>query len=477
MRVCYRALFLLITISLVLLLTACMAPLPETPAQLTYPALNFTFPDVKTRAMDNGVQLYLKQDDELPLVQVTALIGSGTIGVSRDLTGFGGVFSETLRTGGTTAYPPGQLEERLDALAANLSAGAGALTCKLHLSVRAEDLKEGLSILSELLRRPTFDPDSLELARLKSLEQVRRQNDLPRSVAQRLLRASLYPDHPLGDSPTQKSLSRITRDQLEDFHQRHFAPNNLMLAISGDFEQDALLRMLQELLGDWASHETAAQSLPPVQLPTAGEIQVVDKELAQTTVLLGDIGLTKDNPDMYAVRVMNYILGGGGFNSRLMQEIRSNRGLAYSVYSYFQIGRRLPGLFVASTETQNASVGQALTLMRQIMQDLREQPVAVEELHLAKESLINSFVFGFEDSHAVVKQQMRLDLFDYPENYLQEYRDRIAAVTVADVQRVAQKYLQPERQQIILVGAAADFSAELPSFGLPVRQVTVEQAP
>ncbi len=472
-----RTLFLLAGGCLVLLLSACASSLSETPAQLTYPPLDFTFPEVETRTLENGVQLYLKQDDELPLVQVTALLGSGTIGVSRDLTGFGGVFSETLRTGGTAAYSPDRLEERLDALAANLSAGAGALTCQLNLSVRAEDLQEGLAILVELLRRPSFDPDSLELARLKSLENVRRQNDLPRSVAQRLLRASLYPDHPLGDSPTQESLSRITQDQLVDFHQQHFAPNNLMLAISGDFENDALLDMLQELLGEWTPHETAVQPLPPVQASTAGAIQVVDKELSQTTILLGDLGLTKDNPDMYAVRVMNYILGGGGFNSRLMQEIRSNRGLAYSVYSYFQIGRKLPGTFVASTETQNASVGEVLALMRQIIQDLREQPVSEAELRLAKDSLINSFVFGFDDSHAVTTQKMRLDLFDYPADYLQRYRDHIAAVTVADVLRVAQKYLQPKRQQIILVGTAEEFSAELVDFGLPVRQVTVEPTP
>mgnify|MGYP001213528785 FL=1 len=477
MRSCYRTFFLLIGVSLSLLLTACMSSLPMTPEQLAYRPLDFSFPEVETRALDNGIQLYLKQDDELPLVQVTALIGSGTIGVSRDLTGFGGVFSETLRTGGTAAYLPDHLEERLEALAANLSAGAGALTCELNLSVRTEDLQEGLTILAELLRHPTFDPNSLELARLKSLEDVRRQNDLPRSVAQRLLKARLYPEHPLGDSPTQESLLRITRNQLIEFHHQHFAPNNLMLAISGDFENDALLGMLENLLGDWAPREASELQLPPVQAPAAGEIQVVDKKLAQTTVLIGDLGLTKDNPDMYAVRVMNYILGGGGFNSRLMQEVRSNRGLAYSVYSYFQFGRRLPGTFVASTETQNASVGQVLMLMRQIMQDLREQPVPEAELRLARESLINSFVFGFEDSHAVASQKMRLDLFDYPEDYLQSYRDRIAAVTIADVQRVAQKYLQPERQQVVLVGSAAEFSDKLVDFGLPVRLVSVEQAP
>ena len=198
--------------------------------------------------------------------------------------------------------------------------------------------------------------------------------------------------------------------------------------------------------------------------------------MSQTTIRIGDVGLTKDNPDQYAVRVMNFILGGGGFNSRLMQEVRSNRGLAYSVYSYFQIGRRLPGPFIAGTETRNASVPQVLGLMRNIMDHLRDNPVSEEELRIARESLVNSFVFGFDDSHAVVSQQMRLDFFGYPDDYLQGYRARIAAVTAADVQRVAKRYLHPERQQIVLVGDAEVFVEDLQSFGLHIEMVSVDGA-
>ena len=206
-------------------------------------------------------------------------------------------------------------------------------------------------------------------------------------------------------------------------------------------------------------------------------MQVAAKDLPQTTIVIGDVGLTKDNPDQYAVRVMNYILGGGGFNSRLMREIRSDRGLAYSAYSYFQIGRRLPGPFVAATETKSESVVAALTLARKIMADMRNNKITPEELALARESLINSFVFGFENSHSVVKRQMDQVFFDYPEDYLARYRDRIAAVTIDDVQRVAMKYINLDRQQIVLVGDLESFRPELTQAGFDYKEVDVDGTP
>ena len=457
-------------------LAACAPSLPQHPDQLTFPELEFQLPDVERLELANGIRLYLKEDEELPLVQVTALVGAGSIGVSSRLAGFADIYAEVWRTGGTAETAPAQLENRLDSLAADLNASMETYTSQLDLSIRREDFGAGLQIMADLLRSPAFSAKSLELARLKAIENVRRQNDLPAAIAQRLMMASLYPGHPLGESPTIASLQRIERRHLETFHADHFRPNNLMLAVSGDFDRQQLLEQLADFFGDWPAGEVAEQPLPPVPESRKGTIQVVDKDLTQTTIRIGDVGLTKDNPDQYAVRVMNFILGGGGFNSRLMQEVRSNRGLAYSAYSYFQIGRRLPGPFIAGTETRNASVAQALGLMRDIMGNLRDNPVSKEELRTARESLVNSFVFGFEDSHAVVSQQMRLDFFGYPEDYLQGYRARIAAVTVADVQRVAKRYLHPGRQQIVLVGDAEVYAEDLASFGQHIEMISVDEA-
>lgn len=461
----------------VVILSACAPILPGKPDQLSYPVLEFQPQKAETLVMDNGIRLYLKEDNELPLVQITAMVGAGAMTTPMDKKGFAGLFGTTWRTGGAGERAPEELDAYLDQLAINLGASIGPYTAQLDLSSRSEDLGAGVAVLADMLRRPTFAAEKLELARLQALEGLRRQNDRPSSISRRLLMQALYPDHYLGYPKTKASLNAVDRDDLVDFHQIYFAPNQLWLAVSGDFDKQELLQLLKENLGDWVPRDVPEQRLPQITSSLEGTIRVADKELPQTTIVLGDLGMTKDNPDQYAVRVLNYILGGGSFNSRMMREIRSNRGLAYSAYSYFQVGRRLPGAFVAGTETKTESVVPAISLTREIMLDLREKPVTEAEVRLAKESQINSFVFGFENAHSVVNRQMSQDFFGYPEDYLVRYRDNIAAVTVEDVQRVAKKYLDLSRQQIILVGDAKGFREGLAEFGLPVIDVDLDENP
>jgi zinc protease len=471
-----RSHFILLTacLSALVVLAGCATPQAKRPDQLHYPVLNFQLPEVETLTLANGIRLYLKEDSELPLVQMTAMVGSGAMTTPAGKTGFAGLFGSTWRTGGAGGRTPEELDAYLDYLAADLGASLGPYSAKLNLSLRTEDLEKGVAVMGDMLLRPNFAEQRLELARLQAQEHLRRQNDSPRSISRRLLMAALYPNHYLGYSPTEETLAAIARQDLVDFQQTYFAPNNLWIAVSGDFDRENLLQLLDAHFGDWAQRDVPEQQLPSITRSESGTIQVAAKELPQTTIVIGDLGLTKDHPDQYAVRVLNYILGGGGFNSRMMREIRSNRGLAYSAYSYFQVGRRLPGPFVAGTETKNVSVVPALSLTREIMEDLRNRLVTDEELLLAKESQINSFVFGFEDTHSVVSQQMSLAFFGYPEDYLARYRDRIAAVTVADVQRAAREFIDLSRQQIVLVGDPEEFSDEIEGFGLPVVEVDLD---
>jgi zinc protease len=192
---------------------------------------------------------------------------------------------------------------------------------------------------------------------------------------------------------------------------------------------------------------------------------------------MGHPGISKDNPDVFALQVANYILGGGGFNSRMMREVRSDRGLAYSVYSYFQVGRRLPGLFIVSSETKCQSTVEVVTLLQQLICQIRDEPVSAAELDLAKESLINSFVFAFANSHSVVNRKVRLDYYGYPKDYLETYRQRIADVTIADVQRVARQYLHPDALQIVLVGDGQLYSDEIKKLGFPVETIDLHGTP
>ncbi len=190
-------------------------------------------------------------------------------------------------------------------------------------------------------------------------------------------------------------------------------------------------------------------------------------------LMLGQIGVDKGSPDLHAVRVMNFILGGGSFNSRMMKEIREERGLAYSVYSYFQVGRLLPGPFIAQCETKSSTTIEALELMLAAMKTIREEPVRPEELQVAKESLNNSFVFSFNDPHEVVTQAMRLDFYDYPVGYLESYRDKVESLTLAAIQQAARAHLQPEKMSIVLIGNEQEFESPLMKLGLPLERLPV----
>lgn len=454
-----------------LLLAGCAAQTPTRPDQLRFAPLEFAVPRIEAVTLDNGIRLYLHEDHELPLVEISVLAGSGGIADPPEKTGLTDLLAALLRTGGAGRFTPEAFDHELERMAADFSVAADTYTTQLALSLRRDDLRVGLEMLHAVLFQPRFDAGRLELARRQAIELVRRQDDDPGSLASRELMRVLYGEHPLGRSPSVPGLESIRREDLVERHRRDLTEAPLWIGISGDFDRGEVTRLMTEIFADRTSGEGSKAPVPPLVSAETPALWLAEKEIPQSTILLGEVAIDKDNPDLPAVRVMNFILGGGGFNSRLMREVRSNRGLAYSVYSYYDIGRRLPGPFVAGCETKNGAAAEVVALMRDIMNDLRENPVMTEELRLARESLINSFVFAFSDSHQVLNQQMRLDYYDYAPDYLQTYRDKIASVTIEDVQRVARRYLNPDRQQLVMVGNPAEFDAPPESLGLPVKKL------
>lgn len=459
---------------LLLMLTGCaLTAEPQArPDAVTIPPLEFHPPQVEKVSLANGIHLYLLEDHELPLVEVTAMAAAGSLRVPAGKEGLADLHASLVRAGGAGDMDPAAFDELLEQRAIDLEASADSYTFTIDLSARREDLPVALQALADLVRRPRFDAGRFELLKKQMQESVRRRHDNPGTLARDLLLQQLYPGHPLGRQPTIASLQAVQREDVLAFHHHYLAPDNLWLAVSGDFDAGVLRAELERLFGDWRPAGVRPEPVAPVGPAPAGGIYLAQRPLPQTTVMFGELGVTKDNPDIYALRVMNYILGGGGFNSRLMREIRSNRGLAYSVYSYFQIGRRLPGPFVAGCETKTGSTVEVLELMRSEMERIQNDRVGQQELALARESLANSFIFAFENSHDIVSRQMRLDFYGYPPDYLQRYPERIKAVSAEDVLRVARKYLHPDRQVLVLVGDTEAFAEQLERFGLPVVDAT-----
>ena len=442
------------------------------PRTMTFPALKFEIPKSERVELANGMVLYLLEDHELPLLNITAYINTGSIYEPADKTGLAGLTGAVLRSGGTIDTPPEKMDAELEFMASSIESSIGGDMGNVSLNCLKKNLDPTLSLFARLIMRPAFREDRVTLAKNQTIEALRRQNDDAKGVANRELRKALYPNHPLGRYPTVETVKSISRDDMVAFHKHYFHPNNMILAIAGDFNRKELIGKLEKAFAGW---EKEPLNLPPVTQPQQEikpEVLLARKDINQSVIRMGHLGIDKNNPDLYAIRVMDYILG-GGFTSRLTTEIRSNQGLAYNVSGYFDVGRRFTGIFLAETETKSETTAKAITLMRDIIAGMTKAPVTDQELKQAKDSIINSFIFAFARTDAVVNQQARLEYYGYQPGYLDNYRDNIAKVTREDVLRVAQRYLHPENLLITVVGNDKKFDQPLTTFG-PLREIKLE---
>ncbi|WP_407639373.1 M16 family metallopeptidase [Geotalea uraniireducens] len=464
---------LLLMAAAILSLSACAATQKAVdPRTMTFPKLTFEIPKSERVQLANGMVVYLLEDHELPLVSMTAYVNTGSIYEPAEKAGLAGLTGAVMRSGGTMETPPEKLDAELEFMASSIESSIGADVGNVSLSSLKKNLDRTLSLFADVVMHPAFREDRVTLAKNRTIESLRRQNDDAKGVADRELRKALYPNHPLGRYPTIGSVKSITRDDMAAFHKRYFHPNTMMLAVAGDFDRKELVAALEKAFAGWEKVSVDFPAVAPLQQDIKPEVLLAKKEINQSVIRMGHPGIDKNNPDLYPIRVMDYILG-GGFTSRLTTEIRSNQGLAYNVDSYFDVGRRFPGIFLAETETKSESTVKAVTLMRDIIAGMTRAPVTDDELKLAKDAIVNSFIFGFARTDAVVNQQLRLEYYGYPAGYLENYRDNISKVTKEDVLRVAQKYLHPERLVLVVVGNEKQFDKPLATLG-PVREIKLE---
>ena len=442
------------------------------PRKLAFPPLKFQLPKSERVQLKNGMVVYLLQDHELPIVNLTAYLNAGSIYEPPDKVGLAALTGATLRSGGTLKTSPEKLDRELEFMASSIESSIGADNANVSLATLTKNLDRTLQLFSEVMTVPAFDPARVELATSHAIESIRRQNDDPKAIASRELNRAIYPGHPLGRIPTLATVKAISRKDLISFHKSYFYPANTIVAVSGDFDREKLLASLEKLFAKWPNRAPAFPEVPAPREDLSAEVLQVQKDVNQSVIRMGHLGIDKNNPDLHAIKVMDYILG-GGFTSRLTQEIRSNQGLAYNVDSYFETGRRFKGPFIAETETKSETTARAITLLRSIIKGMTQAEVSEVELKLAKDAIISSFIFGFARSDAVVNQQARLEFYSYPKGYLENYRDSIARVTREDVLRVARKYLHPDAMRLVVVGDEKKFDEPLSVFG-KVREVQLD---
>ena len=440
------------------------------PRQMTFAPVTFTPPTPERVVLENGMVVYLLEDHELPLVTVTATMKTGAWLDPADKIGLAGIAGVTMRTGGTQRMGAEALDQELEQLAATVSVGIGTESGSAMLDVLAKDLPRGLRLFADVLTAPAFDPARVELAKLQTIEGIRRRQDQPQSIAGREFAKLLYgPEHPYARESTVESVSKITRDDLAAFHAKTVHPNGIILGVTGDFEKAAMLAMLKETFGAWKKGDVPAIVLPPVVTDEARAdktiVRFVGKGTSQTHLRTGHLSIKENDPDYPAMVLLNDILGGSSFRSRLFNDVRTKRGLAYSVGSSFRAGVRERGVWAMRAETKVESTREAIGRLVANMEQLREQPVTDAELAEAKEAFVNSFVFSFASPSAIVGRLIGLEYDGLPKDFLQQLRDRVVQVTKEDLFAAARKHLHPERLRILAVGPPTALVPLLSGFG------------
>ena len=461
-----------------LIWSGCAAEASRDYAKLKYPKLrDVQVPQVERVTLANGMRLFLLEDHELPLINLSVRLRTGSVYEPAEKIGLASITGEVMRTGGTTSKTGDQLDEELESIAASVETGIGLNSGSASMSVLKQDLDTGLAILADVLMNPAFREDKIQLAKMQQRSMISRRNDDVGSIAEREYSKLIYgPDSVYARQEEYATIDNISRDDLVAFHEKFYGPNNVMLAVWGDFNTKQMIEKIEKAFEGWPKVELDLPEVPKVQYEFRKTVNVVRKDdVNQSNVYLGHIGGLMNDPDYFALIVMNRILG-GGFTGRLFKNVRSREGLAYSVFGAYSANYDHPGEFYVGCQTKSESTVYAIRVMLKEVEKMQEAEVTDEELALAKDSFLNSFVFNFDAKGEVVNRLMTYEYYGYPADFLQKTKQNVEKVTKADVLRVAKKHLQPDKVQILAVGRPDDFDEPLSVLG-PASEIDITIPP
>ncbi|MCA9424383.1 MAG: insulinase family protein [Candidatus Omnitrophica bacterium] len=426
----------------------------ERPSELEFPAQEFHPPKPERRELPNGMVVYMLPDSSIPQVRAYARIKAGSIHEKPEEVGLASLTASLLRLGGSESVSADEMNDQLEFVGASLESGSTRDYASVSLRVLSKDKEMGFEYFADILRHPAFPQDKIDQRKGEVSEKLRRQLDDPMEITRNEFREMLYGDHPYGRNPdgTQESLASFTREDLVRWHEETYHPNRIILAISGDFEPDWLMETLEKLFGDWPKFEGEIPEPQVGDQVSVGETFFIEKDLNQSTVRFGHLGIRKDNPDAIPLDVLNFVIGGGGFSSRLVNEVRTRGGYAYMVASIFD-EPLLQGQFVTILQTQSKNTMEATELAKEVISKaIQPGSLTDEEIELAKESKLNDFVFNFETPQAVVQAYADLEFYGLPDNYLETYRENLAKVTREDLEKVGTKYIHPDKMSLLVLG-------------------------
>jgi zinc protease len=458
----------ILVLVLILSLTICSPSFGQKSyKELKYPPLHeLKMPEVKREALPNGMILFLVEDHQLPLIELSALIRVGSVYEPADKVGLAAITGAVMRTGGTAKMDGDQIDEELDRSGASVETFIGLTHGNAFASVLKEDIDKGLSILADILMTPQFAEDKIELEKMNHRSGIARRNDLPMLIADREFKKLIYGDASVYARTTEyETIDNITRDDLIAFHKKYFHPNSVIMGVWGDFETEEMIQKIKKAFADWKPVELDLPELPKVDYHFRPSVHLVEKEdINQTNIYMGHIGGMMDDPDYFALRVMNDILG-ASFSGRLFKKVRSEQGLAYHVRGSSQSNFAYPGLFLLTCETKSQSTIQAIQSIMEEVKRITQEEVTDLELERAKKSFLNSFVFKFDTKGEIVSRLLTYEYYGFPLDFLQKTKENVEKVTKQDVLKAAQTHLHPDDLVILAVGKTLDFDQPLSVLG------------
>ncbi|MBS3780566.1 MAG: insulinase family protein, partial [Desulfovermiculus sp.] len=407
----------------------------------------------QTFSLPNKARLVVVEDHELPLVQIKVIFRTGEVLEPQGQEGLGQIVGEALRSGGSEAYNPEELNSLLENKAADLSVSVDFESVQVNLNILRDDLQSLLPVLSDLLAHPRFPKDKIALAKKQVLTQIARRNDNQQEVAFREFKRLVYgPESVYGRLPQVETVHRIGRKDVLRFYRKGFTGANMLIGVVGDVQADKIKDLMTETLGSIPAGDRTELDFPPVEAPKDVQQRFIDMSgVNQVSILMGHVGGLRQDKDYAVLQVMNSILS-QGFSSRLFQTLRTRMGLAYSVYGRYGSKAFYPGVFLAGLKTKNANLVRAAEALKKEIVTLHEEGVSTEEVKRAKEEFLNSLVFRYETPSEILERQLYYAYRDMPLDSFEKLVRDIKEVQVGDVNRVAAKHLHPDRLLMLMVG-------------------------
>ena len=450
----------------------CFAPAPSFSAQTTD---EIALPKIESKVLDNGMKVMVIERHDLPIVAFRLILKTGAAYDPKEKAGLGNLTAGLL-TKGTSSRTAPQIAGEIDFVGGGLGAGAGLDVTYVTCRVMSKYFDTGLDLLSDIVLNPTFTEDEVKRLRRQTLAGIIQKKDDPNTVLEEKFDYFLFVDHPYAQASSgdEKTVAAITREDIVDFHKTYYVPNNVILAVVGDVKAGEVLQKVEAKFKNWQS-----KPLPDVKFASPPKIKgyqmlLVDKpDLTQAYIKLGHLGLAKKDPDEFPCKEMNYILGGGGFASRLVAKVRVEKGLTYGVDSQFDLNRD-PGAFAVTMSTQTDSALAAIAAILDELKRIREAEVTPKELNDTKSFYTGYYPLRFETAEQVATQVLDTEIYGTGLDYIKNYRKNIKQVTPAEVLQAARKHIDPDNLKIVVVGNAEKLKAGLEKIG-PVKVVSFRE--